>query len=115
ECGVRYSFFCQAEDGIRGDLVTGVQTCALPISASSRQPDRLTAATRALIDYTEALTRTGLSRLPTGSWSASDHMDDDGSGRPIEIGRASCRERVWSGGGAASLDRQREEGRCRRR
>src|SRR5260363_462403 len=25
-------FFCQAEDGIRDDLVTGVQTCALPIS-----------------------------------------------------------------------------------
>src|SRR5207244_9329116 len=24
-------FFCQAEDGIRDDLVTGVQTCALPI------------------------------------------------------------------------------------
>src|SRR5258708_22482024 len=24
--------FCQAEDGIRDDLVTGVQTCALPIS-----------------------------------------------------------------------------------
>src|SRR5260364_278027 len=24
-------FFCRAEDGIRGDLVTGVQTCALPI------------------------------------------------------------------------------------
>src|SRR5258708_39984337 len=26
------SFFFQAEDGIRDDLVTGVQTCALPIS-----------------------------------------------------------------------------------
>src|SRR5207244_10014451 len=26
------SSFCQAVDGIRGDLVTGVQTCALPIS-----------------------------------------------------------------------------------
>src|SRR5271170_8280779 len=25
-------FFFQAEDGIRGPLVTGVQTCALPIS-----------------------------------------------------------------------------------
>src|SRR6266536_5963922 len=25
-------FFCQAEDGIRDPLVTGVQTCALPIS-----------------------------------------------------------------------------------
>src|SRR5258708_1478917 len=28
----RYVFFFQAEDGIRDDLVTGVQTCALPIS-----------------------------------------------------------------------------------
>src|SRR5438552_4244378 len=28
------SFFFQAEDGIRGDLVTGVQTCALPICFS---------------------------------------------------------------------------------
>ena len=26
-------FFFQAEDGIRDDLVTGVQTCALPICA----------------------------------------------------------------------------------
>src|SRR5258708_23039438 len=28
-------FFFQAEDGIRDDLVTGVQTCALPIYPSS--------------------------------------------------------------------------------
>src|SRR5258708_21184668 len=27
-----FGFFFQAEDGIRDDLVTGVQTCALPIS-----------------------------------------------------------------------------------
>src|SRR5207244_8615234 len=27
------NFFFQAEDGIRDDLVTGVQTCALPISS----------------------------------------------------------------------------------
>src|SRR5207244_8945036 len=27
-------FFFQAEDGIRDDLVTGVQTCALPISGN---------------------------------------------------------------------------------
>ena len=26
-----FFFFFQAEDGIRDDLVTGVQTCALPI------------------------------------------------------------------------------------
>ena len=30
-CDVMYFFFFQAEDGIRDDLVTGVQTCALPI------------------------------------------------------------------------------------
>src|SRR5687767_15246420 len=29
-------FFFQAEDGIRDKLVTGVQTCALPISLSKR-------------------------------------------------------------------------------
>src|SRR5207244_10644183 len=29
-------FFFQAEDGIRDDLVTGVQTCALPISRTAR-------------------------------------------------------------------------------
>src|SRR5205823_8408929 len=31
-------FFFQAEDGIRDKLVTGVQTCALPILAARRQP-----------------------------------------------------------------------------
>src|SRR5690606_41463001 len=32
------SFFFQAEDGIRDFHVTGVQTCALPISASPARP-----------------------------------------------------------------------------
>src|SRR5258708_28902858 len=36
-------FFFQAEDGIRDDLVTGVQTCALPIlrpeTAPATEPD----------------------------------------------------------------------------
>src|SRR6266536_2908846 len=43
-----FFFFFQAEDGIRDPLVTGVQTCALPISAVAvvvaqdlRQPRRL--------------------------------------------------------------------------
>ena len=30
-CCMCFFFFFQAEDGIRDDLVTGVQTCALPI------------------------------------------------------------------------------------
>src|SRR5258708_24302603 len=33
---MRGIFFFQAEDGIRDDLVTGVQTCALPISIPER-------------------------------------------------------------------------------
>src|SRR5258708_28226031 len=33
-------FFFQAEDGIRDDLVTGVQTCALPIYPHALAPDR---------------------------------------------------------------------------
>src|SRR2546425_8296087 len=31
-------FFFQAEDGIRDKLVTGVQTCALPISEEKHDP-----------------------------------------------------------------------------
>src|SRR3712207_6849275 len=34
-CGVVFFFFFQAEDGIRDIGVTGVQTCALPISAAA--------------------------------------------------------------------------------
>src|SRR5882762_11869295 len=34
ELFIVYFFFFQAEDGIRDSSVTGVQTCALPISAS---------------------------------------------------------------------------------
>src|SRR5687767_1397637 len=34
-----YCFFFQAEDGIRDKLVTGVQTCALPISMPARGGD----------------------------------------------------------------------------
>src|SRR5687767_15276368 len=34
--GLSMCFFFQAEDGIRDKLVTGVQTCALPISVAMR-------------------------------------------------------------------------------
>ena len=35
--GYTYIFFFQAEDGIRDYKVTGVQTCALPISSEKLQ------------------------------------------------------------------------------
>src|SRR6266481_3252044 len=40
----RNFFFFQAEDGIRDGTVTGVQTCALPISARPAKPGRIGAA-----------------------------------------------------------------------
>src|SRR5437879_12365477 len=39
-------FFFQAEDGIRDTSVTGVQTCALPISVSLRSPTTSLVLTR---------------------------------------------------------------------
>src|SRR5207244_5123488 len=52
-------FFFQAEDGIRDDLVTGVQTCAIPISMLQKRGEELEATVHcfqsnhegALIDY----------------------------------------------------------------
>src|SRR5207245_7245570 len=43
------SFFFQAEDGIRDATVTGVQTCALPISIQARS-ECSAAATLVLLD-----------------------------------------------------------------
>src|SRR5437879_13906632 len=62
---MEFFFFFQAEDGIRDTSVTGVQTCALPISCLGFR-----AGQREVCD-----------RLP--------------GIRRLEIGRASCRERVW--------------------
>src|SRR5437879_8158702 len=42
-------FFLQAEDGIRDTSVTGVQTCALPISIDSHK--RLVFALAAVVDF----------------------------------------------------------------
>src|SRR3712207_8010439 len=50
-------FFFQAEDGIRDIGVTGVQTCALPISADAQKPPKeaflAVAYSRSLHEYGE--------------------------------------------------------------
>src|SRR2546429_3128029 len=45
-----YFFFFQAEDGIRDVAVTGVQTCALPISIAANTLSSVTAERRGPID-----------------------------------------------------------------
>src|SRR5690606_41079557 len=73
-------FFFQAEDGIRDFHVTGVQTCALPISAVGVAPSS-TAWTSAT--PTAAPTSCAVrAPIPCASWWNT------------QIGRASCRERV---------------------
>src|SRR2546430_4709076 len=63
-------FFFQAEDGIRDLTVTGVQTCALPIS--SRRP--CSAPQSAATSYTIARSSSGVgkgSRKRAVNWSRS--------------------------------------------
>src|SRR5207244_10510345 len=89
--------FFQAEDGIRDDLVTGVQTCALPIlgAVAGRDRDRLAApvrsvrartapASRAVAHLSRQFERGVLPGRPSGTRAP---------GVP-KIGRASCRERA---------------------
>src|SRR5207247_7482211 len=79
---INYHFFFQAEDGIRGPLVTGVQTCALPISVpESRSPPHVPF---------------GGERDSGTGWreAGTEALDVYSDWKTIyEIGRASCRER----------------------
>src|SRR5207247_4123214 len=55
---VRCYFFFQAEDGIRGPLVTGVQTCALPIARAERAPQGEAATRLRRLGHKQPLLRT---------------------------------------------------------
>src|SRR5699024_11506578 len=101
--------FLQAEDGIRDRNVTGVQTCALPISirpkvriASSKC---WTAGSNTLTDPRTAIS--GPKRNNDISVAPSAHCWDGRGTRSRQIGRASCRERGRDRGidGALKTDR----------
>src|SRR2546428_13682782 len=90
-------FFFQAEDGIRDLIVTGVQTCALPISAASgRRRWHGGPSTSA---------------RPTAWPSATATNDGTGlaGAGAAEIGRASGRGRVEISVGAVSLKKKKTE------
>src|SRR5687767_15584193 len=69
-----FFFFFQAEDGIRDKLVTGVQTCALPIWPPAR------ASAEVLLEITNADARAG------GLWGLTEPL-------PAELGRSRSEER----------------------
>src|SRR3712207_8048504 len=100
ECatGINYRlllfFFFQAEDGIRDIGVTGVQTCALPISWLMLA----TKSVRTASSRTRSLTSSITTSAPP-PWSGIACTSITLSGGPnsstdAQIGRASCRERV---------------------
>src|SRR5256885_1723282 len=94
-CNRLFFFFFQAEDGIRDYKVTGVQTCALPISAASRA--RL--VPRIAVAATAPFGADVLERLAERHEVVAVLTRPDrprGRGRrtaPPQIGRAACRER----------------------
>src|SRR5206468_7890181 len=91
-------FFFQAEDGIRDLIVTGVQTCALPISRHRLRGDIvvLRLADGETVDYVFEIEPLGVDLEPIVVEGPPGYFQR----RMLEfeeIGRASCRERVWVG------------------
>src|SRR2546430_12542135 len=85
-------FFFQAEDGIRDLTVTGVQTCALPISSTGAGPAGAASSKGGAI---QARPRAhGLLRRAYLPRRQGDEGDLRSPHSGIQIGRASCRERV---------------------
>src|SRR5207247_5524561 len=96
-----FVFFFQAEDGIRDPLVTGVQTCALPISFPKM------VGTILVVGFFLILWRQVIPLVLPVLFTAylvygfirprlSRKMVHDIEEEDEEIGRASCRERVES-------------------
>src|SRR5207245_7384956 len=93
-------FFFQAEDGIRDATVTGVQTCALPIFTGSMFTGNQVVGGRGgngflgRPGYGGAISNSGATVIVTIANSIfTDNQALGGYGN-VEIGRASCRERM---------------------
>src|SRR5207249_7830071 len=94
----------QAEDGIRYRNVTGVQTCALPILNLSRDilkteveiADRVRSLGQEVTQHYKGQEISLLGVLKGSFIFMADLARQ-------EIGRASCRERVWSGRGVVGV------------
>src|SRR2546421_588680 len=77
---VSFVFFFQAEDGIRDLIVTGVQTCALPICAPRKSIDY------AVMERTKlaAVVQADIGWSDVGSWDAVwDNLEHDAAGNAV--------------------------------
>src|SRR5256885_6893222 len=89
-CFILFFFFFQAEDGIRDYKVTGVQTCALPIYDPTSA--RLVGEREVASEARPGFQADDVARLRLLERGLKVAACGDGDG--VEIGRASCRERV---------------------
>src|SRR2546425_9162439 len=90
-----FFFFFQAEDGIRDKLVTGVQTCALPISMREYVRKQVAANVDVIKIFGSLSSRAGGGPTYTLEQMKAAVDEAHKAGKPVaEIGRASCRERV---------------------
>src|SRR2546429_6611249 len=89
-------FFFQAEDGIRDVAVTGVQTCALPISQGFPTATLGIPVFGGLsVSGVHAVPPSALTQRPPSAPPRYTLFELFGfTARAVKIGRASCRERV---------------------
>src|SRR3712207_7418868 len=78
-----FFFFFQAEDGIRDIGVTGVQTCALPISSAGRAPRDAPSARCPLDGH----------RAPPSGWGPSTSLAHAPISSPTSLDRCSAGSR----------------------
>src|SRR2546425_10408568 len=99
---VFFFFFFQAEDGIRDKLVTGVQTCALPISVSRPHITRPKGQSSNTRRYTKTAITSGRPDRPCRRASlnrggvVADHRVEDGE--PVRRARGEGRGRTKGDG-----------------
>src|SRR2546430_5987794 len=93
-CMIHVFFFFQAEDGIRDLTVTGVQTCALPISRWPKNTRARMKATANAVKAVQTLQPRAAKSSATKAVIAPKPTLASAKPSPGEIGRASCRERV---------------------
>src|SRR5690606_40481430 len=103
-------FFSQAEDGIRGIHVTGVQTCALPISrvvAAGRSAFILAYPLAGVTPYDSPQQRYDMRTLPDTKRALHERFGVV----PGKIGRAACRDGGWveEGGGAGRQEARKQQ------
>src|SRR2546429_8204102 len=104
-------FFFQAEDGIRDVAVTGVQTCALPISGCQRGNGRISVRTerRCSLGAPICVGCKSRSRENCRGGRAADRAPQTRSEQTgTEIGRAAGRGRGEKSVGGGSLKKKKE-------